>query len=98
MLANARSTFSVESVALSVFASLFRIECSAILLRAVVVKLPDFTKGRPLPVKVLQMTYFLRSPVSMGFPLRSVLLCSRPNPSPALPGLISERPWLPSIR
>jgi len=47
----------MESVVLSAFASLFRIECSAILLRAVVVKLPDFTKGRPLPVKVLQMTY-----------------------------------------
>jgi len=30
MLANARSTFSVESMALSAFASLFRIVCSAI--------------------------------------------------------------------
>gem|GEM_PF-3132886 len=30
MLANARSTFSVESMALSAFASLFRMVCSAL--------------------------------------------------------------------
>ena len=40
MLANARSTFSVESAVLSVSA----------------VKLPDFTEGRPLTVKVVPIT------------------------------------------
>jgi len=50
MLANARSTFSAESV----------------------VKLPDFTEGHPLTVKVLQMnlsgdTALIGYPVSRNF-------------------------------